>query len=65
MGTKFSLCFLAVVSIINTSLFIIAPLLSTKLAQFIIHGGSLKLDLENNFTFLFKIYCHNREKEKS
>lgn len=62
--TKFSLCFLAIVGIINTSLFIIAPLLSTKLAQYILPGGFLLLGLAIIFTFFFAFYWHTKEKKE-
>ena len=60
--TKFSLCFLAIVGIINTSLFIIAPLLSPKLAQYIIPAGLITLGLSLLFSLGFSFYWHNKEK---
>ncbi len=62
--TKFSLCFLAIVGSINTWLFIIAPLLPIKLAQYIIPGGFILLGLSIIFTFLFVFYWHNQEKKE-
>ena len=61
--TKFSLCFLSIVGIINTSLFIIAPLLPSKLSQYIIPGGLLTLGLSVIFTFCYSFYWHNKEKK--
>lgn len=61
--SKFSLCFLSIVGIINTSLFIIAPLLPSKLAQYIIPGGFLTLGLAVIFTFFFSLFWHNKEKK--
>lgn len=60
---KFSLCFLSIVGAINTSLFIIAPLLPSKLAQYIIPGGLLTLALSVIFTFCYSFYWHNKEKK--
>ena len=60
---KFSLCFLALVGAINTSLFIIAPLLSSNLAKYIIPGGFLTLGLAVIFTFCFSFYWHLKEKK--
>lgn len=62
--TKFSLGFLAIVGIINTSLFVIAPLLPSKLAQYIIPGGFLTLGLAVIFTFFFSLFWHNKEKKE-
>lgn len=59
--TKFALCFLAIVGFINTSLFIIAPLLPSKLAQYIIPGGFVTLGLSVIFTFCFSLYWHIKE----
>ena len=61
--TKFSLCFLSIVGLINTSLFIIAPLLSPKLAQYILPSGLITLGLSIIFTFVFSFYWHNKEKK--
>ena len=61
--TKFSLSFLAIVGIINSSLFIIAPLLPSKLAQYIIPGGFLILGLAVIFTVFFSFYWHSKEKK--
>jgi len=61
--TKFSLCFLSIVGVINTSLFIIAPLLPSKLSQYIIPGGLLTLGLSVIFTFCYSFYWHNKEKK--
>lgn len=61
---KFSLSFLSIVGIINASLFIIAPLLSSTLAQYIITGGFLTLGLAVIFSFCFSFYWHNKEKKE-
>lgn len=61
--TKFSLSFLAIVGSINASLFIIAPLLPYKLAQYIIPGGLLTLIIAILFSFCFSFYWHRKEKK--
>lgn len=61
--TKFSLCFLSIVGITNTSLFIIAPLLPSNLAKYIIPAGFLTLALSVLFTFCFSLYWHQKEKK--
>ena len=62
---KFSLCFISIVGATNTSLFIIAPLLSPKLAQYIIPGGFITLGLSVIFTFFYSLYWHIKEKKDS
>jgi hypothetical protein len=61
--SKFSLSFLAIVGAINTSLFIILPLLPYKLSQFILPSGFLTLGLAILFSIGFSIYWHNKEKK--
>ncbi|MGV9003572.1 hypothetical protein [Flavobacterium sp.] len=61
---KFALSFLAIVGVINTLLFVIAPLLPTKLAQFILPGGFFLLALAVIFTFCFAFYWNNKEKKE-
>lgn len=61
--TKFLLVFIAIVGIINASLFIIAPLLSAKVAQYIIPGGFLTLGIGFIFSVFYSIYWHRNEKK--
>lgn len=60
--SKFALSFLAIVGSINTSLFIIMPLLPNKLSQIILPIGFLSLGLSILFSIGFSIYWHKKEK---
>lgn len=60
--SKFSLSFLAIVGAINTTLFIIMPLLPYKLSQFILPLGFLALGLAILFSIGFSFYWHKKEK---
>lgn len=61
--SKFSLSFLAIVGAINTTLFIILPLLPYKFSQFVLPAGLLTLALAILFSIGFSIYWHNKEKK--
>lgn len=59
--SKFSLSFLAIVGAINTTLFIVMPLLPYKLSKFILPAGFLTLGLSILFSIGFSIYWHKRK----
>ncbi|MDM1352425.1 hypothetical protein HX017_17670 [Myroides marinus] len=59
--SKFSLSFLAIVGVINTTLFIVMPLLPYKLSTFILPAGFLALGLAILFSIGFSIYWHKRK----
>lgn len=61
--SKFSLSFLAIVGAINTTLFIILPLLPYKISQFILPVGFIVLALAILFSIGFSIYWQNKEKK--
>ncbi len=63
--SKFSLSFLAIVGAINTTLFIVLPLLPHKFSQFILPLGFIALGLSILFSFGFSFYWHKKEKNKT
>lgn len=63
--SKLSLSFLAIVGAINTTLFIIMPLLPYKLSKFILPAGFMALALSILFSIGFSIYWHKRENVNS